>query len=112
MKKALILIPAVALAAWLAIAQDKPAKPDVFDAVAAKPARLTCSDVGRFQVIVTGQPHPMVMKLDTATGETWEYQSVSVDNKHLGKKLTAHGWASIPQSLGLDIEKTANLGKP
>ncbi len=108
MKKCLVLFLGVCLVAVLALAADRPPAP----VAPGIPVRVPGSDVGRYQIVVTGQPHPMLMKFDTVTGDAWQYQEVSVDNKHLGQKFTASGWGAIPDDLGTEIQKAMNLGKP
>lgn len=104
-----LLVPAVALIGCgiilSAFAAEKPPLP-------VPSPRALGSDVGRYQIVVTGQPYPMVLKLDSATGACWEYQAGEVDNKHLNRKFTAHGWIPVPEDFSIELKRTMDVGKP
>lgn len=109
MKKLLFVFVSVCALGLLLNAADKPAQPPPpkWEIVNAPPDRYrpAGSDVGRFQIVVTGEPHPMVMKIDTATGRAWKYLEAMVENKNGFGKLKATGWSEIPEDFSADLGK-------
>lgn len=108
MKKELLIIPAVALAAWLAIAQDKPAKPDVFDAVAAKPPVAPAA--GPFQFHTLGKS---AIIFEPSTGRVWIYREGEAFLKPLIYQTAAGVDVQFtPHSVAKELEAFGKLGKP
>ena len=59
--------------------------------------------VGRYVLMAgtfttsTGEERRMILKIDTATGETWQYQSLSLD---LGKSIASvEGWGIVTSNV-------------
>jgi hypothetical protein len=68
---------------------------------------------GRYQLIslaATQTPgeRPMLLKFDTATGHTWEYESMKVPNTNFAEPITVSGWFPIADSFTKESRRKAN----
>lgn len=78
-------------------------------------AQQQTSAVGRYQLVAgsigSGEnQHPTVIKIDTATGETWELIVVQLPGK--SPRGTLDGWAKLPNDIVTDYKKMLDALKP